>query len=646
MINHLRASVTFTTPLKTTSLKVDFSPQPGITAVVGRNGSGKSWSVLEVPRFLLFGKKALRGAAPDYKTLTAEGSFTFKGKVYTIARTPQRENIKDVDGVVLAVGAEAVTAKVVELLGYGLEVFDLCNASVQKKTDKLGQLRPAQRKELIDRVVGLTDYETVEKACREESKTYRREAEALAKVLVAPGAPPVPPLDTRTPDMLRDALRHERQVSEQAVRLSERIYRGVGPLQPMMPRTDPSDLERVKVEEAARAETGYKARQLDSVIAQARRFVADSLPESQLLLAEARNRALRAIENRGPPPTLAQLDIEETWGQWALFDAYQPSDSVECPNCHHSFCPAGEPPAYPHHSKEYLREQAQQWAKWDSGNEIAIPQGPNLTTTQIAHMRESNKNTEEFNAAVAARQALPVHVDQSSLLNAMTGAITAWAVYDAEFKKHQAAVAASEAAQSALNDLGPLPTEGSVEALQRALSEAEGFERDLAHHFELCARFQQQSAEVEALVQKADKFKQGAEALGDARATLKAHLAPLLSRVASKLIHDMTVGELSSVYVDDNMEISVDGQAIETLSGAGETVANLALRMALGQVLVRDTFPVFLGDEIDSDADDQRREATKVAIQALQKTLTQIILVSHRQIDIADHVLDLDHYVD
>jgi DNA repair exonuclease SbcCD ATPase subunit len=105
----------------------------------------------------------------------------------------------------------------------------------------------------------------------------------------------------------------------------------------------------------------------------------------------------------------------------------------------------------------------------------------------------------------------------------------------------------------------------------------------------------------------------------------------------------MTNGKYSEVIVDDDMEITVNGQSIETLSGGNETVANIALRLALGQVLVVETFPVFLGDEMDAFADESRREAVAEAMAALldKGHLKQVILVTHRGVAAADHVIDL-----
>src|SRR3546814_7738428 len=81
------------------------------------------------------------------------------------------------------------------------------------------------------------------------------------------------------------------------------------------------------------------------------------------------------------------------------------------------------------------------------------------------------------------------------------------------------------------------------------------------------------------------------------------------------------------------MNIMVDGQDIATLSGAGATVANLAIRIGLGRVLVSRIFPVFIGDEIDSDMDAERAEATAVALSSLTDQLEQVLIVTHKQFE-------------
>jgi exonuclease SbcC len=102
----------------------------------------------------------------------------------------------------------------------------------------------------------------------------------------------------------------------------------------------------------------------------------------------------------------------------------------------------------------------------------------------------------------------------------------------------------------------------------------------------------------------------------------------------------MTDGERRHVDVDHDFNITVDGQPLQTLSGSGKSVVNLALRIGLGQVLTSKVLPIFMGDEIDKDMDQVRASSTHNTFQSLREYLTQIILVTHKEVE-ADQVIQL-----
>ena len=147
MIESLSYSVTF--PTNQVSLIGELSFQPGLTAVTGPNGIGKTFAASEMPRYMLFGKKALRGPASDYKNLSGSMSVTIAGKRFQIDRA-KKETVKDESGTVVAVGAEAVNSYIIQQLGFDLDVFDAVCSSNQKESDRLTQLRPGQRKQMIE----------------------------------------------------------------------------------------------------------------------------------------------------------------------------------------------------------------------------------------------------------------------------------------------------------------------------------------------------------------------------------------------------------------------------------------------------------------------------------------------------------------
>src|SRR3546814_8077590 len=106
--------------------------------------------------------------------------------------TPRKETLWGPDGDVLAVNTEAVNQKLLEILGFGLDVFDVVCAARQKDSERLSQMKASERKRLIDRILGLTAQEKAEKDCKDEAKGHRKLAEVLADNLVKPELPERP----------------------------------------------------------------------------------------------------------------------------------------------------------------------------------------------------------------------------------------------------------------------------------------------------------------------------------------------------------------------------------------------------------------------------------------------------------------------
>jgi DNA repair protein SbcC/Rad50 len=82
-----------------------------LTGVVGPNESGKSL-IVEAVRFALFGSKALRGKAEDYRQLHVELDFVVAGVDYKVIRKPNK-----VDLVGIANGTRPVNEAILRILG-------------------------------------------------------------------------------------------------------------------------------------------------------------------------------------------------------------------------------------------------------------------------------------------------------------------------------------------------------------------------------------------------------------------------------------------------------------------------------------------------------------------------------------------------
>lgn len=578
MINRITYSVVF--PTNGLALEGDFKPQPGITAVVGPNEAGKTFSTIEVTRYLLFGKKALRGPASDYKKLVAEGEFTFKGHNYTIARSAKKETLTDAVGNVLATGAEEVTNKVIDLLGYDLKVFDIANASVQKNADFFGKLTPTERKNIIDQVTNLIDQEKVEKALRAEGTALAREAEAMTRVLVAPERPVKPVGYMKSHD-----LSTEYEVGRTKLETKNRLEAVIAAVEePVKP-----DVRRPTEDELRDEE--LKRRSYFDYLGNKESLERDVLPLSVVPYTEDK---LEAAAKR--------LEI------MAL-----KSNELQCPHCHEKFVPGHD--------------------------HIELPDGPDLTASEIRAARRTLSDWERSEEAKTALAELEVVEDNRELLANMNGAEEEWASYD----KAVLAYAKAQAAKDELATLVDVPTEDELSYIASRMTESLIYEKAETEYHSAKNSYDESSAKIKEVSRRATAYKDGAKALQDARGSVKAYLAPAISAASSNLMHQMTNGKHSVITVDEEMEVTVGTQSLETLSGGAATVANLALRLALGQVLVADAFPVFLGDEMDSDADSARRETVADAMQTLvsRGLLKQVLLITHRGVDIADHVLSL-----
>jgi DNA repair exonuclease SbcCD ATPase subunit len=292
------------------------------------------------------------------------------------------------------------------------------------------------------------------------------------------------------------------------------------------------------------------------------------------------------------------------------------ADEVTCPDCGSNFVPGK--------------------------GHVHLPDGPDLGRDII---REGMQRLEKQEAAKLARvqlMALATIDKPLDNLDATRDAILAWQAYDKQVADIETRMKLNAEVERELYMLD-VPSDEDLNYLRDRLSDSQMYERDYTNYIKLQERFDNLSAEIAELSKRAKAFKEGHTELVNARASIKSYLSPAISAAASNIMHQMTNGKHSVVTVDEDMDVTVGTQPLNTLSGGAATIANLALRLALGQVLVSETFPVFFGDEMDSDADGERRETVVEAMQSLVKRglLKQVVLITHRGVDIADHVYDL-----
>ncbi len=192
--------------------------------------------------------------------------------------------------------------------------------------------------------------------------------------------------------------------------------------------------------------------------------------------------------------------------------------------------------------------------------------------------------------------------------------------------EHQAAREAAVAAERARRE--------AEVALVRAKGEssaaAEGIAAAQRRRAEWVARERDAAATARdlALHQELDR------ALSDLRGELNATLRPDLSDLASSFLRDLTNGRYTELELNEDYGTTLldDGDPKAVISGGEEDIANLALRLAISQMIAEragQPLSLLVLDEIFGSLDEDRRVAVVDLLRSIADRFPQVILITH-----------------
>jgi exonuclease SbcC len=123
-------------------------------------------------------------------------------------------------------------------------------------------------------------------------------------------------------------------------------------------------------------------------------------------------------------------------------------------------------------------------------------------------------------------------------------------------------------------------------------------------------------------------------ALTDLRNDLNATLRPDLSELASSFLRDLTNARYTDLELDEEYTTTLldDGDPKAVISGGEEDVANLALRLAISQMIAEragQPLSLLILDEIFGSLDEDRRTAVVDLLRSLADRFPQVILITH-----------------
>ena len=123
-------------------------------------------------------------------------------------------------------------------------------------------------------------------------------------------------------------------------------------------------------------------------------------------------------------------------------------------------------------------------------------------------------------------------------------------------------------------------------------------------------------------------------ALGDLRTDLNNTLRPDLSELASGFLRDLTTGRYTDLELDEDYIATIveEGEPKPVISGGEEDIANLALRLAISQMIAEragQPLSLLVLDEIFGSLDEERRGAVVDLLRSLADRFPQVILITH-----------------
>ena len=369
-----------------------------------------------------------------------------------------------------------------------------------------------------------------------------------------------------------------------------------------------------------------------------------------------------------------QIDLQH---QWIQYQEILDSEHVDCPKCGEHFCvnhkdladylfTPDSPKPEAKWSERELWQQAQIW-------ENIVPERKKLEAENLEMLKGCVAKAKQF-----FEQFPELNPEQSDkdyeLLLQLNQSYSEWLLGDYEtklaeakanpptdysgvFKKVKDQISQAHTARNLwerfkfgqktyaenLANAGSIKKELAIlEADAIAYADYVAFDKVCNNYEVECRIFEQRKVEREVWQEKLtelaatiDDYTLAVKGLKAAKNEIKNHLLPSLNNAASQLAATMSAGAINSVLMLDDFSIKAMKadryRPVETFSGSEASIINLALRIALGQVLTHSVFSVLIGDEIDASMDSARTAAVWSALARLVEAnkIKQVILVSH-----------------
>jgi len=652
----------------------------GSTMITGKNGRGKSLN-LEMIAYALFGSVALRGQADDYKRIKLELGIEIRGVPYTIKRTKSSSEVLSDKGEQLVKGNKPVNDWCVRTLGFSYDVFRISHWCAQGDIQALANMKPTERKKMVDSVAGLTQMDNLIDSVATTISSCKKGIASAMEYIKEPTKPSKPELEDEASlnANLEDAEKHQKLLMAEKYRIESWVEPPeprkpipVGELQ--LPHSPvPMEPQLISVPEFTIPEA-FHGYDLDDTYRQLKeRVEAYDLADNEFNnLCSQLSMVPKQIVDLGTQP----LNLEAIRERNNLIEkAIQKKNLLSqgdtlCTNCNTRHPIANEALLKYQDIDIALADEMpfMQSSVSQHQNYLDLLSRRNTVEGKLEGMAKTKELLVSFGQLIEKRTARDAAIAQNEATIKTTQQANAHAEmqyqetvkfakanhekqcaqYDQQVIEYQAELKRVSDLVSEFNKSHAMwdehgidelnNTNETIEAIREQKTQWVVYNSQLTRYEADVVSYKQALKNVEGEKQILANNQRAKEALVEIKARVKSYVVPSLNSVASYLINEMTGGEYSSLVVSEDFEVSVDGQPLRTLSGSGKDIANLAIRIGLGRILTHSVLPVMMFDEIDAAMDDERAEYTWQCIQKVTSKIGQVLQVSHKNLK-AEHTI-------
>ena len=646
----------------------------GAIGICGPNGAGKS-TIIEAVTFALFGKctsterKELGNEAiiRDHQD-EAFVSLTFEkdGQEYTVERTVRKKGTGTAtltsSGRMIQAGSATVTVMVQSIVGMDYETFVSSTIIRQDEMDKISDLRPSERKNILSKIFGLELYDKFKKTTLE--KLSRAEAEVEATELLAKQLRPLLSNENAIRKDLDDADAASKQLDTKIRKNEEELSTLEAEIEKTIKKKSDYDVKNAQLVSLER-----EISSIHSLIQSTSKEISVSTESEKELytlkeeLEAITNLELRRLELEGLKEHLTSSILQQEQQTRSIeqivaeekeyYRTIQDSKIAECPVC--------KRPLDDQHRhrmlKEFNSKLNQLTSQLNKVTEQSLLDRKRLDNDLLPELRA----IEEKTSKVQKLQLKKAHLEGAAfqlgrLIRSERDLKSKLKIAEAEKQKVTMELAN-------LEDIVPYFEKLQSERKSTS-SSLVGFREEKVRTEESVKHLRNQLAQIGSAREEIERIRRQTaikreeiavyEILDDAfgkdgipTAILK-NLVPEVEEDASRILYDLSSGEMrisfqfgretkTGIQTDQLVMEAVDDTGhhpVTRFSGGERMRINLALRLGISEVIARRSgykgkIETLIIDEGLSALDEEGRQATFEILRQLRQRFSKILVISH-----------------